>query len=399
MALFSHSVVPLLTSVVVLSCVMTTERRWYDPPAPRDWHPTAAQLQRLESSSSLRKVLLDRSSKGFDRASIHSSSSRRSDVYDSEKSVLDSSVRGSLSSRTPSSKGVPLGRSLSKGVPNHPHQAALLADSVADFGASLVSKKSRDQEDMEMILRRTPSSRARSSSMTKYEPLPAINASPQTAGTMDTNNNKEPEFEPPPLIRSRTFDVIDTKMKNLPVVDDDDDDDGVVVWGVRKEVESPTHTVTVNIEGKPLSEFLSHARDGLLKSRPGTRYGRSDRPGSSTTYRELPAASYELTESSELQSELRRSENSIGEAESETRGGEDPDEDIIVYFKLPDDSLLLASSPRGTTLRELLQVVGNTQMGGRRLVVTCRDLNPSDLDRSLADLGITDNTTLYLLDQ
>lgn len=238
--------------------------------------------------------------------------------------------------------------------------------------------------------------------MTKYDPLPAINASPQASFTamMDSNNNKEPEFQPPPLIRSRTFDVIDTKMKNLPVVDDlvDGDDPS--------RQATPPHTVTVNIEGKPLTEFLSHARDGLLKSRPGTRYGRVEPAAGSSTHDELRSnAIYEpssLGESSTAAvGEVEpRDESSSGGLENAGQNAEaEKDDDIIVYFKLPDDSLLLAASPKTRTLGDLLQVVANTQVGGRRLAVACDDINPTDLTRTLAELGITDNTTLYLLDQ
>ncbi|XP_071515524.1 uncharacterized protein [Panulirus ornatus] len=395
---------------------MTTERRWYEPPAPRDWNPTAAELQRLESSSSLRKALLDRTTtKAFDRSSLHSSSSR-SDLYDFDKSLLESNRRGSLASRAPSSKGVPLSRSLSRGVkpegeargltsmPPLPQRASSSAgNSVVDFyaSASFNSKKPRDQEDVEDLLRNTPPSRARSSSMTKYDPLPAINASPQASFTamMDSNNNKEPEFQPPPLIRSRTFDVIDTKMKNLPVVDDlvDGDDPS-------RQATTP-HTVTVNIEGKPLTEFLSHARDGLLKSRPGTRYGRVEPAGSSTHDELRTNAIYEASSLGESSTAAvgevePRDESSSGGLENAGQNAEaEKDDDIIVYFKLPDDSLLLAASPKTRTLGDLLQVVANTQVGGRRLAVACDDINPTDLTRTLAELGITDNTTLYLLDQ
>ncbi|XP_069949627.1 uncharacterized protein [Cherax quadricarinatus] len=492
---------------------MTTERRWYDPPAPRDWHPTPAELERLQSNSSLRKALLNRSSsRNIDRVSLRSSCSAKSDAYSVDKSYLERSIRGSISSRN-SYTGSPLVPPLRKGTStdgsvrtlksrgeNFSSQASSSAGgSTASIGSTYAFNRlnTRGKEDIDRHLRTSPPSRVQSSRIAKYQPLPAISTATTTT---DSSNNKETGFEPPPLIRSRTFDVIDTKMKNLPEADD--------YSGSRvtsPNCETPTHTVTVSIEGKPLAEFLLHARDGLLKSRPGTRYGRPEpgevldsgnselQPDGNSEFMKLLGASLqecqlgndsgisEEEENSEQEGNDKNkvifvdcsshkvtdnnsdwtepsdnltqesSESKVNEEESSlqekldnsgefTEGVDSPvqeednesspidkpelcdkrdneltessgqqgdaikeepeaGEDIIVYFKLPDDSLMLVSSPRNQTLGELLQVVGNTRVGDKRLVVAQDSLDQTDLTKTLVELGITDNTTLYLLNE
>lgn len=181
---------------------------------------------------------------------------------------------------------------------------------------------------------------------------------------MDTNNNQD-ATDPPPMIRSKTFDVIETKLTNLPVVE-----------GESGSSESSSRLsdriVTVNIEGKSLTEFLSHAKDGLLMSRPGTRYGRSD-------------STYGAAASSRGDDHLLQPQKDEGSG------------DLLVYIKLPDDSLLLASSPRDRTLGQLLEVVAGTQVGGQRLLIADDGLEDEDLVKTLLELGITDNTTLHLM--
>ncbi|XP_045611760.2 uncharacterized protein [Procambarus clarkii] len=540
---------------------MTTERRWWERPAPRDWHPTPAELQKIKSASSIRKSLLNRSSsRNFERASLRSSGSVKSDVHSVDKSYLNRSIRGSISSRTSSSKS-PLTPPVRQGV-NHngnvraqrsrgghssSQSSSAAGSSVEDLGATYVFTDFNrgSQADIDRILRTSPSTPAQNSSIARYHPLPAISATPSTrtdnniipdaTPSTRTDNNIIPDFEPPPLVRSRTFDVIDTKMMNLAVVDGVGDDGG----DSRADTQTPTRTVTVSIEGKPLAEFLLHARDGLLRSRPGTRYGRSEPAESSNSvlqpdvnydfgklmrcpsrehqlgndsgiseeednsedetdpYKHDPVERFprketndscDLTEpiesfteescarevndiesfeqdkstNSDNTSELPGSsalekddgESSIerlepddnmeangspewsvpggageaatgeageaatggvdeaatggageaatgGAGEAATGGGSSQEveqgEDIIVYFKLPDDSLVLVSSPRSQTLAELLQVVENTRMGERRLVVAQDGLEQTDLTKTLVELGITDNTTLYLL--
>lgn len=400
---------------------MTTERRrgpetrWYEPPPPRAWHPNSSELQRLEAAAHLRKTLLEVTPTGPRDAGALRKNSKGS----LDKGLLPQSLRGSTSSLSSMAKGPlnpPLGRvrkdhdkDYLASMPNlSRQQAPVRSSSESDFSATFVLKnKFKSQNDVRKVFAKTPPSRPRSSSLTKYEPLPNIRhsapnqevrsksegespmarrgaatlqkglrspwaeppspwaefsksqrqsrqqgkvKSPWTVpatprGDSDSNNNHG-MADPPPMIRSKTFDVFETKMKNLPVVDSDSEG----------SESGNSRIVSVSIEGKPLTEFLTHAKDGLLMSRPGTRYGRNDE-----------------------------------------QSGQHDKEDILVYIKLPDDSLLLTSSPHDRTLGQLLEVVASTHVGGHKLLIADDGLDDDDLDKTLPQLGITDNTTLHLM--
>lgn len=414
---------------------MTTERRrgpesrWYEPPPPRAWHPNTSELQRLEAAAHLRKSFLEATPTGSrDAGVLRRNSKINLEKGNLEKGLLPPSLRGSTTSLSSMAKGPlnpPLGRvrkdhdkDLLASMPNlSRQQAPTRSSSELDFSATFVLKnKFKSQNDVGKVLTKTPPSRPRSSSLTKYEPLPKIRHSapnqevrsksegespmarrgaatlqkglrspwaeppspwtefsksqgqpsqqgkvrspwtvpPTPRGSSDSNNNRG-AAEPPPMIRSKTFDVFETKMKNLPVVESDSEGNEA----------GDSRIVSVSIEGKPLTEFLTHAKDGLLMSRPGTRYGRNEPTKAPTP--------------------------------SPGQSSQGDKEDILVYIKLPDDSLLLTSSPHDRTLGQLLEVVASTHVGGQKLLIADDGLDDDDLVKTLPEIGITDNTTLHLM--
>ncbi|XP_047493491.1 uncharacterized protein LOC125042071 [Penaeus chinensis] len=409
---------------------MTTERRrgpetrWYEPPTPRAWHPNSSELQRLEAAAHLRKTLLEATPTGSrDAGALRRNSKVSLEKGSLDKGLLPQNLRGSTSSLSSMAKGPlnpPLGRvrkdhdkDFLASMPNlSRQQTPVRSSSESDFSATFVLKnKYKSQNDVRKAFAKTPPSRPRSSSLTKYEPLPNIRHSapnqevrsksegespmprggaatlqkglrspwaeppspwaefsksqgqarqqgqvkspwtvpPTPRGASDSNNNQG-MAEPPPMIRSKTFDVFETKLTNLPVVDSEpEDNEG-----------GDSRIVSVSIEGKSLTEFLTHAKDGLLMSRPGTRYGRNAEP-------------------------------------SQGQSSQHEKEDIFLYIKLPDDSLLLTSSPHDRTLGQLLEVVASMHVGGYNLLIADDGLEDDDLDKTLLQLGITDNATLHLM--
>ena len=464
---------------------MSTERRWYEPPTPRDWRRSSVtELQRLQSSTSLRKTILDRTSstpasKTLDSTALNSSSSSgRSIVPGLDKNLLEKNLQ-EIASNGP--LGDPLKRTVKPLAGGDSRPMSLRRNqSLANLNTSYVLKNVHGADVFESVATTPP--RPRSSSMTKYAPLPSI------------ASTKSPEFQPPPLIRSRTFDVIDTKMKNLPTVDDSQATQELEPER-ELELEHPC-LVTVNIEGKTLIEFLSHARDGLLRSRPATRYGRSEQypkqveglggVGWASTITSLNPFTLPIMQSEDTEDEQQErqcedyqglagemtanrerkdnmtdedndggSENNNSDNDdsdddddddddesdgddddsdsddnsddnSDDSDGDDDDydsdgkdnemrgkdikhnpqtkqplesnEDIHIYFMLPDDSLLLVCTTLGWTLAALVEAVGGMRVGGRRMKVVMDGVQQQDLNSNLQDLGITHNTTVYLLE-
>ncbi|MPC78112.1 hypothetical protein E2C01_072590 [Portunus trituberculatus] len=350
---------------------MSTDRRWYEPPTPRDWRrPSATELQRLQSSMSLRKAILDRTtsstpiSKTLDRTSLStsSSSSGRSVIPEVNKSLLERNLQEFVSKELLND---PLKRPIRLPAGRDSRPASLRRNqSLANLNASYILKNWHGTDVFESVV--TTPSRPRSSSMTKYAPLPSITSA------------KNPEYQPPPLIRSRTFDVIDTKMKNLPTVDDSQ-----VNHGQESEKENelePPLLVTASIEGKTLSEYLSHARDGLLRSRPATRYGRSELFKSfGENYPVGVAWASEGTS-------LNPFQFSVSKHNKES-----------LFYPSYNDSLLVVRTSSDWNLAALLGAVGGMRMGGRRLQVMLDGVHERDLSTGIQDLGIVHNTTVYLL--
>ncbi|XP_050687703.1 uncharacterized protein LOC126981070 [Eriocheir sinensis] len=474
---------------------MTAERRWYEPPTPRDWRrPSLAELQSLESSTALRKAILERNSstpagKTVDLASHKSSSSSgRSTISEVDKNILERNFPVTpidpLNSPHARAMRPPAGRD---GKPYSLRRKKTFTDLSDTY---FFDKDWHGSDPLERPAVSLPGSRPRSSTMTKYAPLPSITSS------------KESQSQPPPLIRSKTFDVIDTKMKNLPTVDDS----SVISRQKSEEEEEPPYVVTVSIEGKTLKEYMSHARDGLLRSRPATKYGRSDQThenpllGVSWVSEKPLLYQVHLPQTKESSTKIARlggaddgesegdegageegsdtvmeatdkdnqenddgndvSNNNIDDEENEnenTKGKDDDsnnedsddddddnsddeesddedsdeedsdddddsdecdetkennamrypqveeqprgdDDDINVYFMLPDNSLLLARTTPLWTLTELLGVARGVRVDGRRLKVLLDGVHPQDLHTCLRDLGITHNTTVYLLE-
>ncbi|KAG0712786.1 hypothetical protein GWK47_017691 [Chionoecetes opilio] len=486
---------------------MTTERRaWYEPPAPRDWRrPSVTELQRLQSATSLRKAILDRScnppAKVLDGGSLTSSSSSsgRSFIPGGDKSLLERSLHD-VTSNVPLDDGLKRSAGPRGGGEGRP-SSLRRNQSLVNLSATNAFRNWSGTPVLDGVVTSPPQSRPRSSSLTKYAPLPSI------------SSTKDSEHQPPPLVRSRTFDVIDTTMINLPSLGDSD-----AIHDQEPEGEEPPCLVTVSIEGKTLTEFLSHARDGLLRSRPATRYGRAEaypspgapglveglwemqtggvswvtettsphhlnfpidtklseeshfvpshREGNDTT---LPGVQSEDTEDMKkvssasdrepLETPVRSEEaddagdndNSLNsddddydddddsDSDSDSDNGDSDDddddsdenevgsenngkshhkieanitrhnspaneevekiiEDINVYFMLPDGSLLVVCTSPRWSLEELLGCVGGMRAGGRRVEVVMEGVQQRYLDSSLQDLGITHNTTVYLLE-
>lgn len=474
--------------------VMTAERRWYEPPTPRDWRRSSlAELQSLESSTALRRAILERNSstpvgKTVDLASYKSSSSSgRSNISEVDRNILERNFPitpiDPLSSPHTRAMRPPAGKG---GRPYSLRRKETYTDLNSTY---IFDKDWHGRDPLERPAVSLPGSRPRSSTMTKYAPLPSI------------TSNKESQSQPPPLIRSRTFDVIDTKMKNLPTVDDSS---VISRQKSEEEEEEPPYVVTVSIEGKTLKEYLSHARDGLLRSRPATKYGRSDQThenpllGVSWVSEKPLLYQVHLSQRKESSTEIVRLGEADGESDGEegaeeegadalkeaadkdnqnydegndasnnnndededenTKGKDDDsnngdsgddddsdeeesddessddedsddddndddsddgdetkennavpypqveeqplgdDDDINVYFMLPDNSLLLARTTPLWTLAELLDVARGVRVDGRRLKVLLDGVHPQDLHACLRDLGITHNTTVYLLE-
>ncbi|XP_064109548.1 uncharacterized protein LOC135217520 [Macrobrachium nipponense] len=474
-----------------------SDSRWYEPPAPRSWKTNPSSLQRIESAENLRRSLLDSAAKTSGALPYRQNlrpgtrTMNRSFDYDKTRSmaslpstplVLRGSLSGSAKYNNDASRTIP---------PSYTRQ---LSGSVKDLSSSSTGflNKLKTQENAEKILN-TPPSRPRTTTLTKFRPLPAIKhsaGSTRSDPTSDNNNAGEGK-NPPPLLRSRTFDIIDTNVDNLPVVGDEDDDErsyteyseydddeeeedesdssssdsgssgsdsgknsesdasdsGVVsaesnrneVAKAKKEQNEaifergkisdavPVQTVTVTIEGKLISEYASQTKLGALNRLP-TRYGFSffGNSDEESGGGENEEDGEEEEEEEEEEGEGDEEEGEEGEGGGEDEGGgegeeEDetmrvgatlPDisedeemfafdggieEDIIVYVKMPDDTLMLASSPRERTLRELLTIVKDTHLHGSCLVISRKGLSSSDLDKSLEELGIHDNTTLHLI--
>ncbi|XP_063862288.1 protein IWS1 homolog [Scylla paramamosain] len=514
---------------------MSTDRRWYEPPTPRDWRRPSTTKLRLQSSMSLRKAILDRTSStpvsstlDCTSPSTSSSSSGRSIIPEVDKSLLERNLQELLSNDPLDD---PLKRDVRPPAGRNSRPASLRRNqSLANLNASYILRNWHGTDVFESV--GTTPSRPRSSSMTKYAPLPSIASA------------KNPEYQPPPLIRSKTFDVIDTKMKNLPTVDDSQAN-----YGRESEKENelePRLLVIASIEGKTLPEYLSHARDGLLRSRPATRHGRlelfksfgenypvgvawasegtslnpfqfpvtkhskesflfpshseadSDHCTLPDKQREdkefhrrilrIPSQDYQVVgemqdsrekkdmtddnnddcncsdqendddddddddddgEDNEMDDdndEDNDDEDDDDDEEEEDEGDNDDDdndddsddddddddsddddddsgggrnkdkikeknkeansqaeqssrgnEDIHIYFMLPDGSLLVVHTSSGWTLAALLGAVAGMGMGGRRLQVVLDGVQERDLSSGIQDLGITHNTTIYLL--
>ncbi|XP_066955029.1 clumping factor B-like [Macrobrachium rosenbergii] len=482
-----------------------SDSRWYEPPAPRSWKTNPTSLQRIESAENLRRSLLDSAAKTPGALPYRQNlrpgtrTMNRSFDYDKTRSmaslpstplVLRGSLSGSAKYNNDASRIVP---------PSYTRQ---LSGSVKDLSSSSTGflNKLKTQENAEKILN-TPPSRPRTTTLTKFRPLPAIkhSAGSTRSDPSTDNNNTGGGKNPPPLLRSRTFDVIDTNIDNLPVVGDEEDDErsyteysdyyddgegdddegeedesdsssdsgsgsdsgknsesdasdsGVVsaesnrneVAKAKKEQNEaifergminsavPVQTVTVTIEGKLISEYVSQTKLGAL-NRLHTRYGFSFFGNSDE---ELGEGENSNGENEEEEDGEEEEEEGEGEEEGEEDEGEGDDEgggeeeeeeedetmrvgatlpdisedeemfaldggieeDIIVYVKMPDDTLMLSSSPRERTLRELLTIVKDTHLHGSCLVISRKGLSSSDLDKSLGELGIHDNTTLHLI--
>ncbi|XP_068201603.1 uncharacterized protein [Palaemon carinicauda] len=470
-----------------------SDSRWYEPPPPRSWKTNTSSLQRIESAENLRKALLDSAAKATG-VLPHRKSYRpqtrtmnRSFDYDRTKSMsslpstplaLRGSLSGSAKLKIDASRLVQ--QSLTKQLSG---SARDLSSSSSGFLTKL-----KTQENAEKILTNTPPSRPRTTTLTRFRPLPAIKHSAGSTRSDPTNiNNNTGEIKhPPPLLRSRTFDVIETNLDNLPVVDDDDDDrsytgsdddddddddqsdsgsdsdsdsgkdsdsnasDSGVVSAesnrnreaqARKEQREaifersllngaiPVQTVTVTIEGKLISEYASQTKMGAIRSRPFTQHGRDAAVNSSASSPSDNSDDSDEESSGSDNSESENEEEEGEEEEDEGDGGDDdeeegedetsrvgatlPDifedeetftavdggieEDIIVYVKMPDDTLMLASSPKERTLRELLTIIKDTHIHGSCLVISRKGLTANELDKTLEELGIYDNTTLHLI--
>ncbi|KAK7073375.1 hypothetical protein SK128_016705 [Halocaridina rubra] len=541
-----------------------SDAKWYEPPKPRDWKTTdPTDLQRIESAANLRRNLINQATKNNDQVLINKNSKFKPGRHVMSGKLTQIDRSRSMAS-LPSTPRVPRGSLLVGSAKSSTesysvvrpayirHSSAARRSSPLDLNATYVFRnRVVSQEEVEKILVRTPPSRTRSPTMTRYEPLPAIKHSASSLREKPGDISSNEIFQPPPLLRSRTFDVFETKLTNLPVVDDeeyevaenenseneeegddsgeeededgDDEEDslednemspdtadsGVVsassqegqkdrvkmknfpvkdtrnddlFESIPKGADRHMHvlTVTVNIEGKLLSEYLSQIMVGVRKSRPSTRTIRpsieeeeneleeeegedseeeekessydededstsssSNSDGDSRTY------SYESEEEEEHEStqvsvdEMGEEEDTRQELEENPSNShekysfeyENPffssdiklvddddvklvdDDDIIVYVKMPDDSLMLVSNPKDRTLKELLRIVKETHVNGCRIVISRKGLEGiywcitethipalsrnglerSDLSRLWKELEIADNTTFHLI--
>lgn len=322
---------------------------------------------------------------------------------------------------------------------SHSRSLSRLSSSNCSPNASFSFKKRRQSNvDIEDILSKHQIVRPRSVSLVKYDPLPAINSDSPKSGSRSegsdsnsfdhslgslqrlSNNSsispieekdveplpEDPELEnatpnalnpdhisPPQLIRSRTFDVIETNLDNLPVIDDsgsqnsqDDDENAVVSFENEDDLDlKPNVEVKINVDGLSLNSFLTQTEEEQsghfsLVTHPaspshhlmseGLPEGDEDESGADIT-----------NNNSDLSDILNDNEKSL-------------ENQLLV--RLPDSQPVDMNFNLDITLQELLSSLQMLEWEEKRLRIV-EDVEDKHLSEPLSKLHFNSSTQVYLV--